>query len=257
MDISKPTLLILGATSDMARATALVFCKEGWNLLLAGRDLVATASIARDLALRAGYESTTFPVYSFDAFAPETHEAFWNGLPCCPEVVLCAVGGGGDPLTAQHDLDLTDRILRANFTGLVPVLSLAANAFEKRGSGTIIGIGSVAGDRGRAANYVYGSAKAGFATFLAGLRNRLADKGVHVITVKPGFAATAMSNGLDLPPLLTAQPAEIGIAIFKAYKAKRDTVYVKWIWRWIMFLIIHTPEFVFKRTNLKARKQRS
>ena len=241
----------------MARATALVFCMEGWDLLLAGRNLTAMEKIARDLALRSGRQLDAFPVYSFDAMAaPAVQQAFWDSLPCCPEALLCAVGGGGDPVAARHDLELADSIMRTNFTGLLPVLSLAADAFEKRGSGTIIGISSVAGDRGRAANYIYGSAKAGFSAYLAGLRNRLTKKNVQVITVKPGPAATAMSEGLDLPPLLTAQPAEIGAAIYAAYRKKKNTIYVKGIWRWIMLLIIHTPEWIFNRTNLQAAKQK-
>lgn len=248
-----PTLLVLGASSDMARAAALVFGTHGWDLLLAGRNTAHIQTIARDLALRCGRDD--FPVCTFDALAPETHRVFWDGLPRCPDAVLCAVGGGGDPLVARHDQALADRILRVNFTGLVPVLSLAADVFEQQGGGAIIGISSVAGDRGRAANYVYGSAKAGFTAFLAGLRNRLAGKGVQVITVKPGFAATSMSDGLDLPPLLTAQPAEIGWAIFKAYTKKKNTIYIKPIWYLIMLLIIHTPEWIFNRTNLKASKQ--
>ena len=248
------TLLVLGATSDMARATASVFCNEGWDLLLAGRDLAATELIANDLSLRSGRDQGAFLVYSFDALTPEFHKTFWDSLPCCPDAILCAVGGGGDAQVAQHDLELADRIIRTNYLGLIPILLLAADAFEKRGSGVIIGISSVAGDRGRAANYIYGSAKAGFTTFLAGLRNRLGSKGIQVITIKPGFAATSMSDGLDLPPLLTAQPAEIGEAIYGAYKKKQNTVYVKKIWWWIMLIIIHMPEFIFQRTNLKAKK---
>jgi short-subunit dehydrogenase len=251
-----PTLLVLGATSDMARATAAVFCREGWDLMLAGRNLMDVQVIADDLALRSGRPVGTFPSYLFDACAPLNHEVFWSALPCCPDVVLCAIGGGGDPEIAQHDFALARQIMDVNFVGLVPILLMAANAFERRGSGTIIGISSVAGDRGRGSNFIYGSSKAALSTFLAGLRNRLASKGVHVITVKPGFAATAMSEGLDLPRFLTAQPSQIGLAIYDAYKKHKNTIYVKKIWWWIMMLIIHTPEFIFQRTNLKAKKQK-
>jgi short-subunit dehydrogenase len=239
----------------MARATASVFCSHGWDLILAGRDLQATRASARDLALRAGRDQDAFDSVVFDALAPETHAAFWNGLPGCPDGVLCAVGGGGAPLVAQHDLGLADRILRVNFAGLVPILLLAADAFEARGHGLIIGIGSVAGDRGRAANYLYGSAKAGFAVFLAGLRNRLARKGVTVITVKPGPAYTRMSEGLALSPLVTAQPREIGRAIYAASERGGGVVYVKPIWRLIMLIIVHIPDAIFNRMNLAVKKQ--
>lgn len=250
-----PVLLVLGSTSDMARAAASEFSRNGWDLILAARDLAAATEVARDLALRAGRDENAFTAVAYDALTADTHEAFWNTLPVVPDGVLCAVGGGGDPLAAERDLPAADRILRVNFTGLVPVLLLAANAFEARGSGLIIGIGSVAGDRGRAANYLYGSAKAGFATFLGGLQNRLVAKGVSVIIVKPGPAYTRMSEGLALNPMLTAQPEAIGKAIYKAYQKKRGVIYVKPIWRLIMLIIIHIPGFIFNRLNLAVKAQ--
>lgn len=250
-----PTLLVLGATSDMARAVAFEFCSNGWNLFLAARDVEAAKTVARDLALRTGRDEDAFEVFAFDALATETHASFWNGLPSSPDGVLCAIGGGGDPSLAEHDSSLADHIMRVNFTGLVPILLLAADAFEARGSGLIIGIGSVAGDRGRAANYIYGSAKAGFATFLGGLQNRLAGKGVSVIIVKSGPAYTKMSEGLELNPLLTARPREIGRSIYSAYTKKRSTIYVKPVWRLIMLIITHIPAFIFNRMNLEVKKQ--
>ena len=121
---------------------------------------------------------------------------------------------------------------------------------EARGSGAIIGISSVAGDRGRASNFIYGSAKAGFTAFLSGLRNALASKGVQVLTVKPGFVATQMTAGKDLPPRLTAQPAEVARAIVSAHKKGRDVIYVKPVWRIVMLVIRTIPERVFKRLPL-------
>lgn len=249
-----PLLLVVGATSDMARATALEFCKNGWDLVLAARDVEAARTVGRDLALRTGRDQDAFEAFAFDALATEKHTAFWKALPRCPNGILCAIGGGGDPSDAQHDLLLADQIMRVNFTGLVPLLLLAADDFEARGSGLIIGIGSVAGDRGRAANYIYGSAKAGFAVFLAGLRNRLASKGVSVITVIPGPAFTKMSEGLALNPLLTARPEEIGRKIYLAYKNRRHLIYVKPIWCLIMLIIKLTPESIFNRMNLAVKK---
>lgn len=178
-------------------------------------------------------------------------------IPNCPKVwinsVLCAIGGGGDPAAAERELSLADQIMRVNFTGLVPILLLAADAFEARGSGVIIGIGSVAGDRGRAANYIYGSAKAGFATFLGGLQNRLFSKGISVVIVKPGPAYTKMSKGLKLNPLLTAKVDEIGRAIYRGVQKKQSVVYVKPVWRFIMLIIVHLPSFVFNRMNLAVK----
>lgn len=242
-----PSLLVLGATSDIARATALHFGLHGWNILLAGRDMTAVSALADDCSIRIGN-----PVVAlhFDALHPEKHVAFWNTLPSCPDAVLCAVGLLGDQKAAQQDSELAEKILCSNFTGLVPILSMAAKAFEDRGSGLIIGISSVAGDRGRASNYLYGSAKAGFTAFLSGLRNRLAGKGVRVLTVKPGFVSTAMTATMTLPPLLTATPDDVARDIFAAVEKKSDIIYTKWYWRWIMLIVRLLPECVFKRLSL-------
>jgi short-subunit dehydrogenase len=121
---------------------------------------------------------------------------------------------------------------------------------EQRGSGTIIGISSVAGDRGRSTNYIYGSAKAGFTAFLSGLRNRLISKGVRVITIKPGFVRTRMTEGLDLPAILTATPEELAGAIRRAHKKGRLIIYHRFVWRLIMLVINNLPECIFARLKL-------
>jgi short-subunit dehydrogenase len=130
------------------------------------------------------------------------------------------------------------------------LLNTVAARMELRGSGAIIGVSSVAGDRGRASNYVYGSAKAGFTAFLSGLRNRLTKKGIRVMTVKPGFVRTKMTEGMKLPNPLTATPSEVGQAVVKAWQKKRDVIYVRPVWWVIMTIIRAIPEVVFKRLNL-------
>jgi len=119
-----------------------------------------------------------------------------------------------------------------------------------RGSGTLIGISSVAGDRGRATNYVYGSAKAGFTAFLSGLRNRLAKRGVHVMTVKPGFVATKMTEGMDLPDKLTADPDKLARSVLRAAKRRRNIIYVKPVWWLVMLIIRNIPEAIFKKLSI-------
>ena len=142
-------------------------------------------------------------------------------------------------------------VLRTNFEGQALLLNLFAERFLARRSGTLVVVSSVAGDRGRASNYVYGAAKAGFTAFLSGLRNRLAPAGIRVVTVKPGFVRTRMTAGMKLPPLLTAEPEEVGDAIFKAAETGRgDVVYVRGIWRIVMTVIAMIPEPVFKRLRL-------
>lgn len=128
-------------------------------------------------------------------------------------------------------------------------MSLFANVFEQRGFGTLVGISSVAGERGRAKNYCYGSAKAGFTAFLSGLRQRLAKSGVRVLTVLPGYVRTRMTEGTKLSPLLTAEPEEVATAIYTAIEKKKDVIYVRPIWRWVMVIIRWIPEPVFKRLS--------
>jgi decaprenylphospho-beta-D-erythro-pentofuranosid-2-ulose 2-reductase len=238
------SIVILGATSDIARATALAFGLAGWDPILAGRNLPAVKSAAADLAIRLGR-----PVAAlfFDAERPDGHAAFWQSLPGRPEAVFCAVGLLGDQEAARHDPDLARRIITANFSGLVGVLGMAADEFERRGSGLIIGVSSVAGDRGRAQNYIYGAAKAGLTAFFSGLRQRLSNSGVRVVTVKPGFVDTAMTEGMPLPSGLTASPHEVSRAILAHAEKGGEVFYVKPIWRFIMLVIRHLPEPIFKK----------
>ena len=151
---------------------------------------------------------------------------------------------------SELDFAAAAQVMRTNFEAPAAILGLVANRMEALGSGTIVGISSVAGDRGRATNYVYGSAKAGFTAFLSGLRNRLAQTGVHVVTVKPGFVATRMTAGMDLPARLTAQPEELGAAVVTAVIRKRNVIYVRPVWALVMAIIRTIPEPVFKRLKL-------
>ena len=141
-------------------------------------------------------------------------------------------------------------MMRSNYEGPAQILGLFAERMAAAGGGTLVGVSSVAGDRGRASNYVYGSAKAGFTAFLSGLRNRLAKQGVHVLTVKPGFVATRMTEGMDTPKPLTAAPDEVGEAVFRAVERGRDVIYVRPVWAGVMGVIRALPERVFKKTSL-------
>ena len=187
--------------------------------------------------------------HEFDALDIASHKEFVAGLEL-PEIAICAVGLMGKQSDSEQDMDAASRVMRSNFEGPASVFGLLANRFEKRGSGVLVGISSVAGDRGRASNYVYGSAKAGFTAFLSGLRNRLAKKNVHVVTVLPGFVATQMTEGMDLPEKLTAQPAEVAKAISQAVSKGKDIIYVRSVWRLIMLIIRNIPEKIFKKTEI-------
>jgi decaprenylphospho-beta-D-erythro-pentofuranosid-2-ulose 2-reductase len=149
---------------------------------------------------------------------------------------------------AADDIAYASLSLRTNFEGPAILLGMLADRFEKRRGGTIVGVSSVAGNRGRASNYVYGSAKAGLTAFLSGLRGRLWTSGVRVVTVTPGFVRTRMTDGMKLVPFLTAEPEEVAAAIYTAAEARhRDVVYVRRNWRLVMGVIGAMPEAMFKR----------
>ncbi|WP_207477552.1 SDR family oxidoreductase [Arenibaculum pallidiluteum] len=241
------TVLILGATSDIARAIARRYAAAGRPLILAARDPARLAPDVSDLEIRHGGRVTAV---AFDVLDTAGHGAFLDGLPGLPATVVCVVGLMGEQSESERDASQAALVLRTNLEGPASILGEVANRMQARGSGTIIGISSVAGDRGRASNYVYGAAKAGFTALLSGMRNRLARHGVHVITVKPGFVRTRMTAGRDLPGALTAEPDEVARAVLAAEEKRRDIVYVRPVWRLVMAVIRGLPEPVFKRTSL-------
>jgi decaprenylphospho-beta-D-erythro-pentofuranosid-2-ulose 2-reductase len=243
----KTPVLILGAASDMARAIARSFAAEGHPIQLAARNVERLETDRDDLVTRYGVAVT---LHEFDALDLERHGDFVAGLPELPRIAVCAVGAMGTQEENAANPLVGTSVMRANFEGPASILAHLANAMEARGSGTLVGISSVAGERGRASNYVYGSAKAGFTAFLSGLRNRLAKTGVHVVTVLPGFVATAMTEGMDLPARLTAEPEEVGAAVVEAVQKGRDVIYVRPIWRIVMAVIRNIPEPIFKKTSL-------
>jgi NAD(P)-dependent dehydrogenase (short-subunit alcohol dehydrogenase family) len=196
MSRQRPTALILGATSEIGRAIAIRLAEDGHALQLAARNREMLEREASDMEIRCQVPVTE---HLFDALDPHGQEALLAGLPALPDVAVCVVGLLGDQKESECDLDAAERVLITNFTGPARILGELANRFEARGSGTIVGVSSVAGDRGRASNYVYGSAKAGLTCLLSGLRGRLARKGVHVVTVKPGFVQTRMHGRSRAP----------------------------------------------------------
>lgn len=241
-----PHLLVLGALSDIARAVAHRYAREGYALTLAARNSERLEADAADLRIRYGVEVN---IADFDALDMDNH-ANWYAALAPADVVVCAFGVLSDQQQAQQDWAAARQMLDVNFVGAVSALEPIAADMERRGQGLIIGISSVAGDRGRASNYLYGSAKAGFTAYLSGLRNRLAAKGVHVLTVKPGFVRTAMTRNMPLPPAITATPEQVANDIFKAAKKRKNTCYTLWMWRWIMLIITYIPENIFKKLKL-------
>lgn len=245
--MSKGPVLIIGGSSDIGLAVARRFAQDGHPIQLAARRPDELAPEQQDIALRYGVEVSLHP---FDALDCQSHEAFVAGLPDLPEIAVCAVGLLGDQSQDERDWKAAWLVMSSNYVGLANILGILANRFAARGSGTIVGISSVAGERGRASNYIYGSAKAGFTAFLSGLRNRLASKGVHVLTVLPGFVDTKMTKDLQLPGALTASSADVADAIAQGVSRRRNVIYVRSVWMLIMAVIRNIPEFVFKRLSI-------
>lgn len=239
-------MLILGARSDVGRALARRYAEAGCSLVLAARNSAGLADDRADLQLRHGVE-VSLAECDVVTTAPE---AFYAGLPAPPGTIVLVAGLLGDQAESEVDLGAAARVFDTNFVGPALLLLAGARGLEARGEGCIIGISSVAGDRGRASNFVYGSAKAGLTAFLSGLRGRLRRRGVHVVTVKPGFIDTAMTAGMRLPPALTAQPDEVARAILRAQDRRRDVIYVRPVWALIMLIIRTIPERIFKRLPL-------
>lgn len=242
------TVLIVGATSDIGAAVARLYAKNGWRLALTARDREKAEREADDLAARGPSRPE---VHLLDVTRLEDVQSFLGRMSVVPDTVVCMVGDLGDQARAQVDIAYAERVMRANYSGPALLLGGLAERMSERGSGALVGVSSVAGDRGRASNYVYGSAKAGFTAFLSGLRHRLAGGAVRVITVKPGFVRTRMTAGMRLPPALTAEPDEVAAAIWRAAEGRGgEVIYVRWMWRFVMMIVRALPEPVFKRTKL-------
>lgn len=241
--------LVIGARSDIGIAVARAFAARGYAVQLAARNASSLEDDRKDIELR---HRVSVTLHEVDALDLASHDAFVASLPVLPDVAVCAVGYMGEQKRNEASVEDMAKVMRSNFEGPASLFTVLANRMAARGSGALVGISSVAGERGRAANYVYGSAKAGFTAFLSGLRNRLAkDKtGVHVVTVLPGFVYTQMTQGMDLPAKLTAQPAEVGTAIVKAVEKGRDVIYVRPIWQAVMLAIRNIPEFQFKKMSI-------
>lgn len=242
------TLLVIGGTSDIGRAVAEVHAADGWTVSLAARDLEGVQRNAQDIQTRHGTDPVA--VHPIDILDTASFAPFIDALGELPERVVCVVGMLGDQSRAQEDPDHATAVIRTNFEGPALLLEMLAGRFAARRHGMIVAVSSVAGDRGRASNYVYGASKAGFSAYLSGLRNRLARSGVRVVTVKPGFVRTSMTAGMKLPNLITASPEAVAKRILALHSGGGDVIYVLWVWRAIMGVIRALPEPIFKRLKL-------
>ncbi len=240
-------VLIIGAKSDIAKEVAKVYAKNGYDIYLAAREVSSLSGLAKDIEIR---NDSKVVLHELDVVNFESHNSFYHSLEEKPLGVVFVAGYMAEQKEAEQKWPETLNTINVNYTGAVSLLNIIANDMQKEQRGFIIGVSSVAGDRGRKANYIYGSSKAAFTTYLSGLRNRLSENGVKVLTVKPGFVNTKMTKGLDLPKKLTAEPEDVAKAIYNAQQKGKNIIYTKWIWRWLMLIIKSIPEWKFKRMSL-------
>jgi len=242
-------ILIIGATSAIAQATARIYAQQQARIFLLGRNEQATRLVAEDLRVRGAsgveYDFTPLSETGDHKQMIDTAMDFLQRL----DVVLIAYGMLGNQQEEEQDFNLALQTLNVNCLSIFSLLMLLGNICQKQKSGSIAVISSVAGDRGRQSNYVYGAAKGALSLYLQGMRNRLHPYGVHVLTIKPGFVISPMTAEFK-KGLLWVKPDTIARGIIKAVNKRRDVAYLPAYWRWIMWVIKSIPEFIFKRLKL-------
>ena len=243
-------ILIIGATSAIATACARLWAKENATFYLVGRDETKLNNTANDLNARSSSDVHTETIDLCDIHAHEPMLEKCFSILGEVDIILIAHGTLSDQGECEEDATLALEEFTSNALSTIAILTPLANRMEKQGHGTIAVISSVAGDRGRQSNYLYGAAKASVSTFCEGLRVRLYKKGVHVLTIKPGFVDTPMTRGLPLPAPLVSSPAKVASCIDKGIRRSSDTIYTPFYWSIIMLIIRSIPNFIFKKLSL-------
>lgn len=242
-------ILIIGATSAIATSSARLWANQGATFFLVGRTPNKLGQVAADLTARGAIVHT----HVLDLNHFEQHSAMLDACYSAlgqVDIALIAHGTLPDQKACEQDAKLAVQEFTNNGLSVIALLTDLANRMEAQKSGCIAVISSVAGDRGRLSNYLYGAAKGAVTDFCSGLRGRLFKSGVQVLTIKPGFVDTPMTQGLALPKLLLVTPDKVAQDIVHAVEKRRDTLYTPWFWRLIMLIIIHIPGPIFKRIGL-------
>ena len=238
-------ILILGGTSDIAHAAARLFAAEGAAIALVGRDEAALARVAADLNARgaAPVATCTHDLSQVD----ESAFVEWAASIGHIDTVLLAYGILGDQESSEDDPAVQDAILDTNFVSAAGWLNIAARYLASRSGGTLAVIGSVAGDRARPSNYIYGSSKAALAFYAEGLRVKLADANVRVVLIKPGLTRSSMTQDLDTAGPLWSDASRVGAQVFRAIRRAPGTIYSPGYWRWVMAVIRLLPGRFLRR----------
>jgi decaprenylphospho-beta-D-erythro-pentofuranosid-2-ulose 2-reductase len=242
-------ILVLGATSGIAEATCRIWATQGASLFLVARNAEKLAAVAADLKTRgASFVDTAVADLDDTSQHPSLLTHAINSMGGM-DVAYLTHGILGNQPRAELDFAVAEQILHTNFISVVSLLTWLANYCVQRKSGVLAVISSVAGDRGRKSNYLYGASKAGLSAFLGGLRNRIDREGVTVLNIKPGPTRTAMTAGMAGAEKM-ADVNDTAKAIVAAIEKRVDTLYVPFKWAPIMFVIQHIPEPIFKKLNL-------
>lgn len=242
-------ILFLGGNSAIAKKIAIQLVKSEDEVCLAGRDKNEIERCCSDLQIRTG--ANVFSLF-FDTNDLDSHSNFYDDLKNkweMVDIVIAATGALGNQQEVQKSVNLMYNVIASNFIGIASILGLIISDMETKQQGQIVVLSSVAGDRGRQSNYIYGSAKAGINAFLSGVRNRVSKKNINVLTVKLGFVDTSMVFG-KTGMFLVAQPEEVAKKIVNAMSKRRNIIYVPFFWKFIMLIIIAIPEKLFKRLSL-------
>ena len=240
-------ILVIGGNSDVGKSIANSFANLGCNILVTSRKNGQLFKFTKHIEERYNVKCNEL---FLDITDFESHQTFYENIKPKPDIVVSCIGHLDNQSVSEKSFSEALLSFKVNFIGLASLLNIVSLDFEEKKEGVIIGISSVAGERGRATNYIYGSSKAALSTYLSGLRNRLYSKNIRVITVKPGFIYTKMTKHLTLPRVLTASTDEVSKHIIRGLNNAEDIIYVKPIWRYIFILIRMIPEFLFKRMNL-------
>jgi len=240
-------ILIIGGNSDIGFEIAKEFYKNNNNNLYLTTQ--PNKKITKDINQLKNHKNR-LKLIKFDLLEFNDHKKFYNALDPKPDLVICSAGMFLNSEQILSNFELKEKMINTNFTGYASILDIIIDDFKRKNNGCIIGISSVAGDRGRASNYMYGSTKSAFSSYLSGLRNSLKKFNINIITIKPGFVRTKMTSNIKMNKYLTATPEKVAKDVHKAWKRKRDIVYTPWYWKYIFIIIKIIPEKIFKKMNL-------
>ncbi len=240
-------ILIFGASSDISKELARQYAQQNDNVTLLGTGVQRLEPLKLDIEIR---NKVKVDLFEFDILKYNNSNEKIKKLINQSDISIMLIGYLGNQNEADENDDELARIVNLNYFKVIEVLNLIQRTYVSKQTGIIAGVSSVAGDRGKQSNFAYGSAKAGLSVYLDGLRNRLYPKGVHVVTIKPGFMATKMTKDLNLPKILTASPQKAAKTIIKAIAKRKNKVFVNWMWKYIMIIIRAIPEPVFKKMKM-------